>query len=114
MALSVDDVKKIFGTDGFLKSGDGSTTNEFWTAGSFLTETYKLARDAKDEGKAARLGAVAASGHILEVGEQLARLEAKVAAHQSGGEYVEALDRKHVGSGKSVSGRVPPCCLWPT
>ncbi len=94
VALSVDDVKKIFGTDGILAAGNPTTENPYWTAGSFLTETYKKAGSAEVESKKAGAAAAAAKTAIASVGKQVTALDAKVSALQTGGVDLDALAAK--------------------
>lgn len=90
VALTTEDVKKFFGTDGVINSPDydkATETNKFWAAGTYSVETYRRAREAKAEATAAKNAAVS-------VGKQVAALTAKVDALALGGVDLDALADK--------------------
>lgn len=83
VALTTDDLKKLFGTDGLLKSPDHydpDETNKYWAFGSYVRDTYLRTREAKAEAVAARA--------------DIAALSAKVDALQTGGVDLDALAAK--------------------
>lgn len=87
VALTTEDVKKLFGTDGVINSPDydkATETNKFWAAGTYSVETYRRAREAKAE-------AAAAKNAIVGVGKQVTALAVKVDALAVGGVDLDAL-----------------------
>ncbi len=88
MALTTDDIKKIFGTDEILPSPDNATdTNKFWTLASYQRETYLRARSAQAAGDAATAAAKAVLAEVKA-------LEAKVDGIATGGVDLDALAKK--------------------
>lgn len=87
VALTTDDLKKLFGTDGILRSPDDDPANAYWAFGSYIRDTYKMAREAEREAAA---GKVAVDG----VKADLARVEGKVDALATGGVDLDALAEK--------------------
>lgn len=77
MALTADDVKKLYKTDDVLKAGAPTPTNLYWTAESYFYETYKVAKASSDNAAVARLA--------------VAELAAKVDALSTGGVDLDAL-----------------------
>jgi len=81
VALSADDIRAIFSTDGIIPSPDDATdTNKFWTATSYLKATYLQAREAAQAADAVKVDAAA--------------IKAAVAAIQVGGIDLDALAAK--------------------
>lgn len=88
VALTTDDIKKIFGTDEIIPSPDNATsTNKFWTLASYQRETYLKAQ-------AGAADAAAARGAVGAVGKQVADLGKKVDSLATGGVDLDALAKK--------------------
>jgi hypothetical protein len=84
MALSADDIKKIFTTDDIVRSPDDATdTNKFWTLASYLRETFLQARSA-----------AAVKSDVAGVKADVKALSAKVDALATGGIDQDALAKK--------------------
>lgn len=83
VALTTDDVSKVFKTDGLIKSPDyklATETNKFWTAESYFYETYRQAR---------------ANGSTVSlIKDELRALSAKVDELQTGSVDLDALADK--------------------
>lgn len=80
VALTDDDVAKIYKTDGVLKSPDyalASETNKFWTGESYLHETYRLIRSTGKD--------------VAATKKAIAALNAKVDSLSVGGVDLDAL-----------------------
>ncbi|MDG9705536.1 N-acetylmuramoyl-L-alanine amidase [Streptomyces sp. DH37] len=71
MALSTDDVKKVWNTDGFLRVPWGTDTNPHWAPSSVLTYAVEIGRENR--------------GRIKEVQAQLGALTEVVVQLASGG-----------------------------
>lgn len=88
VALSTDDVRKIFETDGILDAPDAATsTNKHWTAESYLSGTYKRAQAAETLAKGARADVAAAR-------KEIAGVKAAVDGLATGGVDLDALAKK--------------------
>lgn len=84
VALTSDDVAKVFKTDGVLKAGDNSKTNPFWTAESYLYEILKVSKSAESVAKGARTD-------VAGVKLAVEALAAKVDSLSVGGVDLDAL-----------------------
>jgi hypothetical protein len=83
VALTTDDIKKIFGTDGVVKSPDSdlpAETNKFWSLESYLYYGYRTARDARTD--------------VAAVKGAVADLSKKVDGLATGGVDLDALAKK--------------------
>lgn len=88
VALTTDDVRKIFETDGILDAPDAATsTNKYWTAESFLAGTYRRAKSAESAAAGARRDVAAVKTVVDDI-------KAKVEALQTGGVDLDALAAK--------------------
>lgn len=88
MALTTDDIKKIFNADDIIASPDNATsTNKFWTLASYQRELYLKAQAGAADAAAAKVA-------VAGVGKQVADLTKKVDALTVGGVDLDALAKK--------------------
>lgn len=90
VALTTDDVKKIFNTDGVIASPDGGT-NAYWALASYTRETYLKARSAEALAKTAGSTAALARKDVAAVKVTVDAIKAKVDQIAVAGVDVDAL-----------------------
>jgi hypothetical protein len=81
VALTTDDIKKLFGADDIIPSPDNATnTNKFWTLASYQRELY--------------LKASSVQGDVAKVAADVKAVKAKVDGLVTGGVDLDALAKK--------------------